>query len=335
MKFLVLLVFILLLTPIPVSNVSSCLQVRGVFDIGSGATRLQVAKVDVCQKKVFATLYSGQYKVSYKEDLENSSDQAFSEATMEKGLHSLTRLKDKAGFGDEIEYLGVASASFRQALNGPQFSKKIEEKLKMQVKVVTPEIEGVLGFKGVLAIGSSLPDASSIVVWDVGGGSEQLTRYESNQYKVHSDTFASVSFKNMLTRATKDPSLRLTSPNPIGLKNIEKSVRLAQENFRKNIPADWSDRLGNANTYLVGIGAVHNYSILGQVGINGTIYSLEDLHKTIVKRVEYTDGDLKSDYAATEVANLIYVYSFMDLFHIEKIEVVKVNLTDAVLTGGL
>ena len=74
----------------------NCQVIRGVFDIGSGSTKMKVFKWDECQDKLLKEFKecADHKKVAYKEDLKNS--QELKESTIEFGIKKLKELKKKA-----------------------------------------------------------------------------------------------------------------------------------------------------------------------------------------------------------------------------------------------
>ena len=113
---------------LPIHHHDSCQVIRGVFDIGSGSTKMKVFKWDECQDKLIKELKdcADHKKVAYKEDLKNS--QELKETTIEFGIKKLSELKKKAISCGATQFSGAATSAFRQAKNGDVAAKYISHK---------------------------------------------------------------------------------------------------------------------------------------------------------------------------------------------------------------
>jgi exopolyphosphatase/guanosine-5'-triphosphate,3'-diphosphate pyrophosphatase len=90
-------------------------------------------------------------------------------------------LQALAGFAGEMAAhrvdrgLAVATQAVRQAENGPEFLRAAAKVLNIPVRLLTPEEEAHLALAGVLsALAPTYRDSSSLVVFDVGGGSSEF-----------------------------------------------------------------------------------------------------------------------------------------------------------------
>src|SRR4051794_10105929 len=78
---------------------SPCEKTRAAFDIGSGATKLRVARVDTCLQKEIEVLSPESTrtirKVGYKDDLQHSRAMPpiFSDAVISSGIQALRELR--------------------------------------------------------------------------------------------------------------------------------------------------------------------------------------------------------------------------------------------------
>ena len=123
---------------------------RAAFDIGSGATKVQVADVKlhvgafpVPDKAV----YSEKKNILLTEDLERSSDGSFSPAVLDELARVLTAFKAKAAAAGAEQFAGVATAAFRKAANGPDFLRRMEGELGIRLRIVAQVAPGAVSHR--------------------------------------------------------------------------------------------------------------------------------------------------------------------------------------------
>jgi exopolyphosphatase/guanosine-5'-triphosphate,3'-diphosphate pyrophosphatase len=319
----------------PDAQTSSCIETRAAFDIGSGGTRMKVGKVDLCQHKVLEMYATVEEKVGYKDDLSANQTGAFSEAIKTKGLAVLADMKAKAAPFKPKKFIAGATSAFREASNGPAFAQQITQTLGIETRVLTQREEGILGFLGAVATAKAAKE--NILVWDIGGGSKQLTALAADKknFEVFSDGYASVAFKNAVIQQVKHANpAEVVTPNPVGAGNLEAAANLVYKSEAK-IPEFFKTLIKNPTTKVIGIGDVHYYSVRGQTGVNGNTFTKDDIKRTINQRISWNDKKIGGNYAETDVTNLILVHSYMDALGIKKVETTKVNMTDSILIWNL
>ncbi len=98
---------------------------------------------------------------------------------------------------------------------------------------------------------------------------------------------------------------------------------------RENIPKEIS--LGPKDRKVIGIGGLHYYSIRGQIDNKTSVYTKNEVSKTLAKRLNLTDEEIGGPFASTEVSNLIYVLAFMNNLNIDEVHTYKTNLADGLL----
>ena len=78
----------------------------------------------------------------------------------------------------------------------------------------------------------------------------------------------------MIKEVQKNDPVKVTSPNPIGRKNIEAVLSLSREVALKELSKEFKAKLSNSKTEVLGIGGVHYYS--GDVSLTAsTIISID------------------------------------------------------------
>lgn len=308
----------------PADPAAACEERRAAWDLGSGSVKVKAALVNTCELRIVKVLLEESQKANFKEDLDRSKKKEFRETTRAEARRFVARMKEKLKELEVDRHLGVATAAFREARNAPEYLDSLNRELGINVKLITQKEEGMWGYN---AAQTKLPRVGQkALVWDIGGGSQQLvTPAENGQILVIESGVASVSFKNWLLRETKKKG---PSPNP--LTRAEADLGLAEARrlgteLRAQLPAA-------AGNEAYGIGGVHSSSLVNRM--KKMSYGTDDLEKAIERSLGQADAALKSPYAATEVTNLVFVLGMMQGLGLEKVHSLKVSLTDGLLVFG-
>lgn len=153
---------------------------RAAFDLGSGSFKLAVA--EVCGHHV-QLKYAKFIQVGLGFDLAGSTSGKLSEKIQYKALNALKELVNDAKENGAKQFVGVATATFRQACNGKEVLQKLKEETGIDLHLISQEEEGILAFKTVI---NSFPEISEeeCIALDVGTASFQLTGKNSESYDV-------------------------------------------------------------------------------------------------------------------------------------------------------
>lgn len=296
---------------------------RGAFDIGSGSSKVIFAEVDQCLGKINKILFSAQEPIKFKETI-SKRDYMLAKKTILKAQKTLTKWKK---IGDDLgieHYKGVATEVFRQAINGPKTIKLLNSIIPLTI--ITQKDEAIFSFWSGVANSDLRPQ--DLVVWDIGGGSMQISHLQKGKFSFHLSKTASVSFKNhILTK-------RRLTPNPLtpaGAKiALQKSMRLAEEQIEKSFIQ------GIAGKKVIGVGGVHYHSLRKQMDLTGEEpYTQELLQKTLNRRSYLTDKQIGGPYAKTEVSNLALVLGHMKALNVASVYPVNANLTHGILLSPI
>lgn len=313
------------------SLAKNCQETRMGLDVGSGSTKVMVAKVDFCQGKVLEVLLNESKPVSYNEDLEKNSDGKLSDGIIESGYKSLSEMIAKGKTFKPKKSYGVATSVFRKAKNGSDVIKSFSKKSGVKLEVISQETEALLGYISVMSLMDEKElSPKNIVVWDIGGGSMQMFSLDENKKPLrYLGDLASVNYKNMVIEVIQSKNPDTTStPNPIGDKR-EQAVALARSYARLHVPANLKFDIKDRT--VVGVGGVHSHSIRGQLQTKETKYTLEELTAAAKTQVEKSDSDLKGDYRSTDVTNLLLVQGFMEALGIKEVKVMNATLLQGVI----
>ncbi|MCE2982506.1 MAG: hypothetical protein LW832_02955 [Parachlamydia sp.] len=305
-------------------------EIRAALDIGSGATNMKVAKIDPKTNKIIRVLYDKSIPVPYQKHLEQSGNDTFDPQVMEQGIRAIKELKEAALSYQAKKVIAVATAAFRQAKNAPQFAREVERQTGVQVRIINQDEEGILAFRGALAVTTAEPEKT--VVWDIGGGSMQLTTLTpAGTYLVEKGKTASIPFKNAIIEKIERKNLQaIQTPNPMGGKEIQAALNYAAQ-MAGQTDRFVVEKIRHPDTKMLAVGSLFNYGILPLV--QGTIVKEGELTQAIAKMENKPDADLPGGaLAEVAVSNPVLVLGYMRALHIPEVEVVKVNNADGALT---
>lgn len=316
------------MAPTPPSNI----ELRAAMDIGSGATNMKIAKIDRNTDKIISIIFEQSIPVQYQKQLEQSADNTFSRETMDQGIKAISVLKSMADNYQVQKVVAVATEAFRQAKNADSYVKEIKLATGVDVKVISQDEEGFLAFQAALAKAPVKSD--KVVVWDIGGGSMQMTFQKKNDgYVVAKGGTASAPFKNLIIEKVegKDPT-QVLSPNPLNAEQMRKAIGYAGEIANETINSEVKDKLKEKDTVVLAVGNLFNYGIRSLVGGRADA-SREELQKAVDKMEGLSDKEISNDaFADVAVSNPLMIIGFMDQLGIEKVTILNVNNADGALT---
>ncbi|WP_370339114.1 Ppx/GppA phosphatase family protein [Parvularcula marina] len=138
------------------------------IDLGTNNCRLLVA---VPQKAGFRVIDAFSQIVRLGEGLTRSGELA--EAAMDRTIGALNLCADKIAARQVLSMRNIATEACRAAANGETFLKRIAEETGLQFDIVTAEEEASLSVRGCTDLID--PAAKAVLVFDIGGGSTELS----------------------------------------------------------------------------------------------------------------------------------------------------------------
>lgn len=307
------------------SKQNSCVdETYAAFDIGSGSTKLVVADRNSCSSLITKVHLEDSLAVGYAQDLSHSNKvKNFSTVIQDQGDSAMSELVARARSFRPLRISGVATQAFRQAKNGPGLLKKWNELYQLNLRVISQAEEARLAYLGV----SGLEKSSDLIVWDIGGGSQQLTwRNKEDEWSSFETPIAAVTFKNKLIKQIGREKANPLSKEErnIGLSLVKKWVTpLMTESFKNRMKQD---------AMVVGLGGVHGKSIRKQLGLkDGEWVTKKHLVKTLSMQLGKTDQQLGGAYAETEVTNLILIAGLMQAYKIPQYKIREMSLAHALI----
>lgn len=310
-------------TPNEKNYAFKCHEVRAGVDMGSGSTKFLLAKIDKCKKTLLGVLKEENVAIKFKESLHLNKER-ITEELYQKAKGAITQfiVTNRISSG---QIRGVATEVFREAKNGEVIVDRLTRETGISFKLIDQRKEAELGFWAV--IGMTGKDPSNILVWDIGGGSMQMTAERKGHLFSYLGKTASVSFKNYIL---EEKNLKRGSPNPIGSYTGVQAFNHAYTVAQKEVDIEIQQEAKKRE--VIGIGGVHYFSIRMQLDRKpNSPYSLYELLQESNKRVNWSDSKFAGLYKETEASNLLLVGGFMKALGIETVLPLKVNLATGIL----
>lgn len=307
-----------------------CISKRAAFDIGSGETRLNVSKVNICTNKIISTELELKERVPYKETMSKATKRYLRQETMQAGFKVLQTMKAEAAKFSPDVYLAVATAAFREARNGQTFIDEVNKALKINAKIISQKDEASIGYYAALTTVKN--PKPNLVVWDIGGSSQQMITKKDDSFIVYEGSLASVSFKDRVLSEVKKQ--KQGSPNPLDATQMKDSILLAEIFATTDVPAEIKQAFLQPNVQVVGIGGVHYYSILKQSkpASDSNLVTKEDVEATTLELTGKDNTYFQDQkHVDTTVTNVTLVNGFMRALDIKNIEIYNLNLSHGVL----
>lgn len=141
-----------------------------VIDIGSNSGRVVVFQRDAASH--LRALAGSRASLRLIEDVDKRGE--LTESTMARTTEALRDFKAIATGAGATRIVAVATAAMRDASNGALFAERLQRELGIHIDIISGGAEARYGFTGAmrgLAVSSGL-------LFDVGGGSMELTRFE-------------------------------------------------------------------------------------------------------------------------------------------------------------
>lgn len=306
-------------------SIASADSLRCAFDVGSGGIRVRSNTTPVVAQQVDLPI-----KKSVQEGILPPS-------MVQSILAALEPMKSACIAAGVNQFFGVATSGFRAATrNGAEAAREISSKSGVEIKVVSPEEEGRIGFLSAL---SKLPrPPKSVLVWDIGGGSMQFalgtkTTAGSWQVEVESiDVGAAVFLEEVLPKALGRPSQ--SEIHPINTKQRSAGLTSAKSLLNR-LPPAFLAKLKSRRAKLVGIGGVHA-DLGSKLGGSTNEYTLGSARRELARLLGKSLEDIRKDdpahrFPQNRVSNLILITGMLDTLGQTKVQPLTVNLTDGLL----
>lgn len=311
-----------------IAESSKCHTKRAAIDLGSGSTKLVVGLVNTCKGLVEGILFEAQRAVPLKEALQASKENEITPSMIQKLSGVFEEFKYMADHQGASDIKAVATSAFRTADNGEEAAEIITNNSGIPLTIISQKDEARFAYYAALSKTKTmkLSKKSPVAVWDIGGGSMQITKpLADGSTKVALLKTASVPFKNLVLKELYPDGTK--TPNPLTEERALRSMDLARFISKQEF-----SRFGNLKGYqVIGVGGVHYYSIGGQFKKTNRIYNQSTLLSKLLERSKLSDKEIDSKYAVTDVTNLALVLGFMQTLKVDQVRPLKINMAHGLL----
>ncbi len=336
---------------------SDCLVRTYVFDVGSSSTKSAAYLIDKCKNEILEKQNLVKH-FSYQYCISNSLDNnTLSKECMDDGIAILLDLQNYYKVDCfNSNCIGIATAWARNASNISEWLSKVRL-IGIELKVLPQAEEGKLGFDTLKFYADrSKLNLRDFIVWDVGGGSFQLTwlpqvkevgnHHESGdlssiklpllQYNssLGSDNFAKLLLDNFASHIKHDTVKEFVFFKSTQMQQIEKFARSI---FAKGIENDnaLQNKIKQPNLNLISGSMLMRLGIKEQFGLDKDIVTREEIKKLAyslcdksIDEVRVIYPNLKEELLFSYQSSLIILYVNMEILGIEKLYIANIDLLD-------
>jgi exopolyphosphatase/guanosine-5'-triphosphate,3'-diphosphate pyrophosphatase len=263
---------------------------RAAFDVGSGATKMQVSDVNRSLRRIVGPVLFGQERpVPFGAAWLASADGKIPPEMITKGLETLRDLKAIAVELGVSSFSAVATEVFRKAVNGEEFLARVRADLDIPIEIVTQQLEAELGFATALAFDESATD--NLVSWDSGGASFQITIAKGGAMQMYLGALGTSRTLKTLVGGVRGLPLddaTMQAVNPVSMAECDRLVEALCAEL-----ADVPDWLGNIET-ITSIGGPNSmFSVASSVLGGASTMSSETIRDALVQCVGKSDAELQ------------------------------------------
>lgn len=321
----------------PNSNAASNLEVRYVFDIGSGGTKSKAVLVDKNTNKLIVTIAEASIGMPYQKCISDSEDgKTLPHSCMNDGLTSLLKIVNAYGFQStkDMKCASIATAWARNALNGNDYIDLLNE-YGFNVKVVSQEEEGLIGYKAAqMQLGRDI--IGRTLVWDIGGGSFQLCLRDQLSQKlfVYEGGYGASNFNHEVMSIFKDEGRNGVF---LTLEQLEKAKEFAHEKVTKPLQEFTNKNINviDLSNGAFGIGQMMNLgmkSLVGRDKIDAkTVDSLiKEFATTHITGAANKYPDIHHEFLEQMQTNLLLIKAVMDGLNVMEVNFLNAKSLDYV-----
>lgn len=138
-----------------------------IIDLGSNSARLII--VEIYENRAYNLVYHQKETIRLSQDADK--DRQLQPDAMERALALLQNFSHVCKLHQATKILAVGTAALRNAHNGSEFIKTVQQETGIVIKIISGETEAKLGYIGAI----NTLNVTDGVLFDLGGGSIELT----------------------------------------------------------------------------------------------------------------------------------------------------------------
>ena len=141
------------------------------IDIGTNSTKMTVA--DAAADGTLSVVAEDSDVTRLGEGVDATG--RLGDAPMARTLDAVARFSEAARAQGVETVLGAGTSALRDAANGPDFIQSVKDRAGVDIQIITGDREAQYAYAAVRSDASlNIPTASSLLVFDIGGGSTEL-----------------------------------------------------------------------------------------------------------------------------------------------------------------
>lgn len=293
----------------------SCVTNKYVFDIGSGGINAIGYEVNDCTKEIKKILSEIYYPLPLQNYISNSKDgRSFSKTHLLKGEKAIFHIKKSLDIDCQKEKcLALATAWARNASNSRKLINIIQNH-GIKTSIISQHDEGKVAFHSLVNnLKIDKTKEKETVVFDIGGGSFQLTYKDFNNFiRVYQGPYGMFNFKKLI----KDRFDYSQKPSFFAIRKIKKfafqtiGINISKEKTLLSV-------LAKNKGVVFGSGAFIGNSLKSQFNFGNkvTLKQIETaINNTIGKNIEEIQNiypNMPSQYAINSQFSLLIIYAIM------------------------
>lgn len=293
------------------------ISIRLAIDIGSNKTKIRLGKIEFINgmRPKIHTLFEKVVPIPFGEDLLLSREKCLSNRIQEQALEAIKEAQeDIRKYNPEIS-LGFATEAIRRAVNGEEFTKKVEASTGIPIEIISEEKEGILSF--LAAIHDLDLDTQKVICWDGGAGSTQITAFINNRFIVYHSPIGKIGMKKILLGVQQQDS---GSPNPV-TSEVESLAFIILKLFLRNIPLEIRSKVSEEDIIIIKKGG---HPLVGKLNH----FSKKDIEQSLKECLGLEDQQIqklynREGYSEEDptyiISNLILAKGVMEELKINKV----------------
>ena len=301
---------------------------RAAFDIGSAATKLQVAVVDPLGGHVRKVLFAEERRCFFSLDLSRSTDNRLSAAVQDEGVTVLRELQGIAkGLGAQ-QVAAVATEVFRRATNGAAYLERVRAETGIAVQLVTQQDEALLGLRTATGLCGRDANPDTLVSWDSGGASFQIAAMapggglRTYVGPLGSSVATALCLKKLAAARGRaaEGAAPLATPNPMTYEEVELLADELQPSLVSPAP-QW------LRGVVHGVGGPNSLFQLASSILESNVITLPDVYECVSRATGRNDAELMRlcqvtpdhDPVAMVLPKLVLLRTVMEHCRIQKV----------------
>ena len=320
-----------------------CLETRYAFDFGSGAIKSKAVEFDVCINKTHKVFGQFDKPIKFINCLKLDDNRVYfiDEKCLNRATIEFNNFEEEYNIScKKSKCAGVATAWARKASNVKTIIDALA-KQGVQMKILSQHDEGIYAFNAVIKSGEiDNIDSKDVIVWDIGGGSFQLSMLdENNKVYVYHGAHGIESFEKEIRNVLHN---NLYNHSPFFSNEALKiAMNYAYEKYGHPILQDkviLKKFKDNPKVKIYAIGGPMTKGLKKQMYVPKTA-TLENLYKTAKIFEDRSEGDvywnsfpeLPIHYVKSAQISLILIHGIMKGIGVNQINILDTSISDYVM----